>query len=61
MLPLHNCCVLYFRGTLVPKLTLAPFLLSVRNMGTNLKIGVLGYRSISSVKVENKNYNQHFI
>ena len=49
------------QGTLVPKLILGPFLtLGVRN-GHKLKDWVFGSRSISRVKVENKNYNQHFI
>ena len=49
------------QGTLIPKLTLGPFLtLSVRN-GHKLKDWGLGSRPISRVKVNSKNYNHHFI
>ena len=48
-----------YQGTLVPKLTLGPFLtLSVR-IGHKLKDWVLGIPA--RVKVDSKNYNQHFI
>ena len=51
-----------FQETLVPKLTLGPFLtLSVR-IGHKLKEWVFGIPAcISRVKVDSKNYNQHFI
>ena len=50
------------QGTLVPRQTLGPFLtLSVRN-GHKLKNWVFGIPAqIQSLKVNNENYNQHFI
>ena len=52
-----NHCI-KVQGKLVPKLTLGPFLTLISN--TNWKTGWLGSRPISRVKVDNKNYNQHF-
>ena len=51
----------YLQGTSVPKLTLGPFLTLCVKMSTNWKTGFLGSRPISRVKVDSKNYNQHFI
>ena len=50
-----------FQGTLVPKLTLGPFLtMSVRN-GHILKAWVFGIPAHIQSKSRLKNYNQHFI
>ena len=52
-----DCHCTLIQGTLFPKLTLGPFL----TLSTNLKTGFLGSQPISRVKVDDKNYTQHFI